>query len=443
MSKFGDFTKGTVEKTVDVFTGNQHNGDDIRGRSNFQAEKIEGVDSDNNAQPVPARTVGVVTTGVIMKGFDSTTGALSKGIDTTTVAITKSLETLTGRKNEVGVHRTAQKPDGTGHGSTFLNAGRSPPINAFSQVVDRVQKQQGGTKLESGGSFLSAEDDFAELDATHNTTNDSDEIKANEPNSSLSIEQITRAKKFSNAFVRRHDETADANDEHDDELANVKLPPGFEQIAGTVIAAKGLGRLVHRQNELGRNEANKKVDSDVLATEVDGSRVENVQNPKIIPVQVNFAVLYWKGCFGIPENGSIQISETDLIFTGMIVTKLNFKLKDISIEKVSRIGVLRSNGFRINVVTDVHTDTDNSSKESHLFSVVLKDRKEVIDTIQAAIDIFKPSVNRLSDVSEASDESDVSRDDLATTHTVTTLAKREIHFFQMSCVLSFYHFEDC
>ncbi len=422
VSKVGNFTKDSVAKTLDVFKCKQNFVYYTNGKSNFEEEeKRASVSPGDNTHPKLTRTVlstGEVfkglesTTGAVFKGFEATSGVFSKGIGTTTCAITKSLETLSGRKNEVGDHKSTQKPDGIDHVPTFKEASQSP-----------CTKQGKDAKLDSLGSLPNAKHEFEKIDCVHNAQNVSDENGTDLSHSSLNIEQITLAKKFSHALGRGRDESV--NDEQDDELVNGKLPLGLKQIAGTVVAVKGLGRLVYRQNELGVNEASKNADSDVPASEIDGGRVENVSIPKIVPIEANFAVMYWKGGFGIPENGLIQIRDSDLVFTGKIATKLSFKLKDISIEKVSRIGVLRSNGFRIKVVNDLHIVTDKSSSESYLFSVVLKDREEVMDIIQAAIDNFKPSDHQRSEVCETSDDSEAFRDDLATIHTVTTLAKRE------------------
>ena len=112
-----------------------------------------------------------------------------------------------------------------------------------------------------------------------------------------------------------------------------------------------------------------------------------------------FTALYWRHGIVVPENGRFRLhNDKELSFKGLIGTKLSFDVERMEIENASRMGGLVNDSFRIRATqTEVDPSTETLSSscgkmekdiekgESYLFTPVLKDRKEVIDKIQAAI----------------------------------------------------------
>jgi len=98
-----------------------------------------------------------------------------------------------------------------------------------------------------------------------------------------------------------------------------------------------------------------------------------------------FGAVYWRHGFSLPENGRMKIKGNNIIFKGIIGTKLSFSLEDIDIGKVSRMGGLVHDAFVVHVVKSSNVgDVDTAEGEKFLFSTVLKDRTKVVNKIQQA-----------------------------------------------------------
>lgn len=98
--------------------------------------------------------------------------------------------------------------------------------------------------------------------------------------------------------------------------------------------------------------------------------------------EFKFACVYWRHGFSLPENGRMSLCSGALYFNGIVGTKLSFDLNDVSLTKTSRMGGLVHDAF-ILTISSAASAVDDESK--FLFSTVLKDRKHVIDKVEAAI----------------------------------------------------------
>lgn len=114
-------------------------------------------------------------------------------------------------------------------------------------------------------------------------------------------------------------------------------------------------------------------------THSDDSDDDNAEPEIISHIKYKIGAVYWRHGFSLPENGRIKLSNDELSFKGILGTKLSFDLKDVDIEKASRLGGLIHDAFIISV--------ENSKEEGKefTFSTGLKDTKKVIDKIQSAI----------------------------------------------------------
>ena len=104
-----------------------------------------------------------------------------------------------------------------------------------------------------------------------------------------------------------------------------------------------------------------------------------------------FGCVYWHRhgfSLPLPENGRMKLTGDTLTFKGIIGTKISFPLDNVDVTKTPRMGGLVHDAFTVALLKNNNAseeDKGDNNNNMFLFSIVLKDRKKVVDKIQAAM----------------------------------------------------------